>query len=156
MMKLFSTYVIGVTGIIGLSACVAIDGGAVEVGWQLRNASTEVPSRHLDCSETSFDSVRLELQPSDSTLASPCTTAPCSETNCCLFRCDQEIGVTGFVIPPGHYSMQITATLAENQGQERSLESSNGVTTPAPVVREVRTGEVTALGVNLIIVDSNR
>jgi hypothetical protein len=52
--------------------------------------------------------------------------------------------------------MQITATLAENQGQERSLESSNGVTTPAPVVREVRTGEVTALGVNLIIVDSNR
>lgn len=153
--RALAIFVTLVTAGPSLSACVAIDGGAVEVGWQLRDANAEAQIRHLNCSETSFDSVRLLLLPIDPsalTEEDPCASTLCVGGDCCLFRCAQESGVTGFVIPPGHYSMAIRATTPEGV----VLESNDGITTPAPVVREVRVGEVTALGVNLIIVDSNR
>ena len=126
---------------VAASGCAEVRGGAVEARWFLRNGQGEIK----DCVELKIQSVRCIVDPVAG------GTDPCATEPSCSFDCDRTLSgaVTGFVIPEGSYA--ISLGLVDTDGQ--LLTPQDGVTAPAPVVRQVREGQVTGLNVNLIIVN---
>lgn len=135
--------------IFWLAGCVEVDGGAIEVGWEIRHADPQMENRRLSCLDSNFIAVRLVLEETSGTVGDPCEQYSCGEENCCRFDCEPEVGITGFYIPDGVYKMSIQPIDVE--GKEPS--EAQGIIVPAPVVREVTKGDITNLGVNLIIVN---
>ena len=135
----------GLCVLIGFS-CVQVDGGAVEAGWDLRfpdGRRTDDDGNSVSCTQTGMDRMVLVLQPMAGGVD------PCVGQSHCQFSCSsQGVGTTDFVIPPAEYS--ISLHVVDKAG--KSLASVDGVVTPGPVVRQVSTGEITSLNVNLIIV----
>jgi len=127
--------------------CVEVDGGAVEVGWDLRypdGRRTDDQDRFIDCQRARIGAMALSLRP---TAGGP---DPCEAEDRCRFACSHlGSGTTPFVIPEAEYAMELEVLDLEG----RSLGSADGIVTPGPVVRQVRTGRIASLSVNLIIVD---
>jgi hypothetical protein len=126
---------------VAATGCADVRGGAVEARWFLRNGQGEIK----ECAELKIQSVRCVLEP---VAGGP---DPCASEASCLFECTRTLAgaVTGFVIPEGSYG--IALGVVDQDGQ--LLGPQDGVAAPAPVVRQVREGQVTGLNVNLIIVD---
>lgn len=132
------------------AGCIPIEGGAVEAGWDLRFPD----GRRVDdglCSSRGLAGLRIALEPvAPDTYAPTGGVDPCQGAGHCQFECAPfGSGTTDFAIPEGTYA--IALTVLDTTG--KSLGPGDGVVTPAPVVRQIRTGEVTDLNVNLIIVD---
>lgn len=123
------------------NGCVAIDGGAVEGRWVLRNAE----GQEVSCSNDSarIAAIRFVLEPQDG------GEDPCASSGNCKFSCRLGVGTTPFVIPSGMYAMSLGAL----DEADTPLGLEDGVTVPAALLRTVRFGQVTNLNVSLIIVD---
>jgi hypothetical protein len=132
---------------LALAGCVDVDGGAVEVGWDLRfpdGRRTDDDDNYIDCTKAQLGKMALALPP-----VGP-GTDPCAGDDRCRFPCSHMgFGTTPFVIPEGEYS--ISLQILDPTGSP--LGSGEGIVTPGPIVRQVRTGQITSLSVNLIIVD---
>lgn len=137
----------GVLLALALTACVDVEGGAVEVGWDLRfpdGRRTDDDDNYIDCTKAQLGKMALSLLPIDP------GTDPCAGDDRCQFACSHMgFGTTPFVIPEGQYA--ISLQILDPAGIP--LGSGEGIVTPGPIVRNVRTGEITSLSVNLIIVD---
>jgi hypothetical protein len=130
------------------TGCVQIDGGAVEVRWDIQYGGQDCTSgtlcrrgNRITCETAQVEAVKLKLTPNDALVD------PCEDTEKCRFVCDRKVGTTTFFIPEGEYAMSLVV-LDEN-GTEIGTEQA---TVSAPLVRQVREGELTNLNVNLIIV----
>jgi hypothetical protein len=129
------------------SACVAVDGGAVEAGWDLRfpdGRRTDDNGDSISCGKTGLAQIALVLAPLDG------SSDPCATIESCRFPCSsQGVGTTDFQIPPAEYA--ISLEVLDSSGAPQGPES--GIVSPGPVVRDVVLGQITSLHVNLIIVD---
>lgn len=129
------------------SGCVQVEGGAVAGRWDLRfpdGRRVDDNDEKIKCNESGLDRMTFSLIPAGD------SQDPCFGAEHCQFDCaPQGRGITEFMIPEGQYaiSMQILDIKGEIMGP------ADGIVTPAPIVRQVRTGEITDLSVNLIIVD---
>lgn len=132
---------------LATSACVAVDGGAVEAGWDLRfpdGRRTDDNGDSVSCSKSGLAQMALTLTPVDG------GDDPCADIESCRFPCSsQGVGTTDFQIPPGEYA--ISLEVLDASGAPQGPES--GIVSPGPVVRDVVLGQITSLNVNLIIVD---
>ena len=112
-----------------LAACVDINGGAVELRWEIRKTD----GRKSDCSETQVSQVRLCATPVGST-----GSAVCDEWTCSDYQ-----GSTGFDIAPGRYALAITPVCSDGSKPSASV--------PEPVVRDISNGNVAELNTLLIV-----
>ena len=123
---------------MALSACVAVDGGAVELEWTVRTEDALPTS----CQTEAIATVSLCVQDCDQVTGGACTGAEiCPYAS---FSCDRLHGATGFTIPPGRKALRITATCADGRAAQARV--------PEPVVRDVSEGNVTELNALLIAV----
>jgi hypothetical protein len=126
------------------AGCQEVSGGAVEAGWDLRDPQ----GNRLSCQDAKISSIRFTLKPTDG------GADPCVADSRCTFPCDKgvgnnpRIGTTPFIIPEGAYAISLSPLDQEG----KVLDYSDGFVVPTPVVRDVHTGELTELSVNMIIV----
>ena len=116
-----------------LVGCTQVDGGAVELSWKLRPASSSLPDKFVECASgldgtNPVTRIRLdwEVIGRSSGFAS--------------WRCDDSHGVTGFDLPEGEALLWITPECAEGAANTRTY------TSPAPEQRHVILGDTVSLG----------
>lgn len=124
-----------------VGGCIQIEGGAVEARWVLRTPSGNAVTCQDD--RARIDWVRFVLSPQ------PEGVDPCFDDERCAFSCDRGVGTTPFFIADGDYAIALQPLDAE----EIPLTEQDGVSVPAPLIRQVRAGQSTSLFVNLIVVD---
>lgn len=118
---------------IALTGCAQVDGGAVELSWKLRPASSSLPDKFVEC-DSGRDGTRpvtrirldWEMVGGGSGFAS--------------WRCDDNHGVTGFDLPEGDALLSITPECAEGGANPATY------TAPAPEQRQVILGDTVSLG----------
>jgi len=141
------------------SGCIEVEGGAVEVGWDLRIPQN---GQRIGCkgdNENKGALRRLNLNKlflGLSLVPIAGGADPCANDGRCRFECDTEVeqvltGITPFFIPQGEYSIVTKGLGVDIHGQVKQLTAAELVA-PPPVVRTVTTGEITDLNVNLIII----
>lgn len=114
------------------SACVPVDGGAVELSWKLRPASSDLPDKFVDCASglagtNPVTRIRLDWDV-DGNQGSQ------------SWRCGDNHGVTGFDLPEGNALLSIAPECAEGPA------SPSTYTAPAPEKRRVISGDTVSLG----------
>ncbi len=119
--------------IVLASACTQVDGGAVELSWKLRPASSSLPDKFVGCDSQQEGTnpvtrIRLdwEVVGRSSGFAS--------------WRCGDNHGVTGFDLPEGEALLSVTPECAEGPA------SAAAYTAPAPEQRHVILGDTVNLG----------
>lgn len=131
-----------------LSACVKIDGGAVEISWVIRSRSGSAIT-DCGCSSPSIAKVRLRLDKvlmadggiQDGGLAGPeSALEPCAGNAQCDFPCARQTGSTQFNIPETHGDERYQVSVVAVGTDDTEL---TGVMTPAPILREVVRGQPT-------------
>jgi hypothetical protein len=115
-----------------LAACVDVDGGAVELSWKLRPASSSLEDKFVDCDSgqpgtNPVTRIRLDWDV-NGVLGSR------------SWRCDDNHGVTGFDLPEGEALLSIAPVCAEGPASEATY------TAPAPIMRRVIAGDTVTLG----------
>lgn len=119
--------------------CEDINGGAVELSWSFQTFQGGFIDD--DCSDTNVGEVRLSWMsaPWSESMSSGITAFPCE-----AFR-----GITDFIIVEGPQLLSIAPVCVGDvvPAAARSYE------VPAPILREVRTGEVVTLDSLLIVID---
>ncbi len=116
------------------TACVDVDGGAIELSWSLRSF-TGAPID--DCGDTGIEQIRVRWN-------------QCDETTCPIFACAQERGVTDFIVPEGTHSLSIEPLCADGR---QPVDGTYQV--PPPIERQVMRGRVVTLSALLIIASDN-
>ncbi len=111
------------------AGCVDINGGAVELRWEVRLLNGE----KTFCSDTQI--ARVEL------CATPAQGA--EMTRCGSWPCGYYYGSTEFDIPPGRYSLEIHPLCSDGSIPAASV--------PAPIVRDIQDGDVAQLDTLLIV-----
>lgn len=127
--------------ILGVSlgfGCDTVDGGAVELSWKLRPASSASEDKFVDCTSDEpgtgeVTSIRLSWPEGD---AVELEEWPCSDSH----------GVTGFVLPPGPTLFTITPICASGPADPASYIA------PAVERRDVKTGDTVSLGAVELVV----
>jgi hypothetical protein len=120
---------------LGLGACLAVDGGAVELSWKLRPASSSLPDKFVSC-DSGLDGtnpvteIQLAWEMQDGS----------GRTGSRSWRCSDNHGVTGFDLPPGDALLYVTPLCAEGPA------STLAYTAPAPERRSVNPGDTVSLG----------
>jgi hypothetical protein len=127
---------------LALAGCVEVSGGAVEARWDLRDAKGGV---RIDCAKAAIRAMRFVLERPAAASPDPCAAGDGTR---CQFECARGVGTTDFFIPEGEYSISLRAVATDG----RLLGVSDGVVTPAPVIRQVRVGQLVDLAVSLVIV----
>lgn len=119
--------------LLASAACTQVDGGAVELSWKLRPASSSLPDKFVDCvpgldGTNPVTRIRLdwEVLGRSSGFAS--------------WRCDDNHGVTGFDLPEGDALLSVTPECAEGAADPATY------TAPAPEQRHVILGDTVSLG----------
>ena len=111
------------------SACVAIDGGAVEVSWVVRSPAGGGIT-DCGCADPAIATVRLVLRGVGGTIDG---ATPCAGRAQCDFPCQRQTGATPFdireTLPGERYEVSVVA-VADGVELPR-------VTHPAPILREV-------------------
>ena len=125
--------------------CVSIEGGAIEAIWDLRNAEGDRPPLDTFCQEAQIASIYFELTPVNNSNAND----PCLEDSRCRFDCQAGGGITPFFIPEDDYAISLKVVSTSGA----SLSVSDGITSPPPIVRHVKNGEITDLNINVIKVE---
>jgi hypothetical protein len=117
------------TLVLTASACVEIDGGAVEVSWVIRSP-TGGGITDCGCAEPAITTVRLVLRGVGGTIEG---ATPCAGRAQCDFPCQRQTGATPFDIRQTQGGERYEVSLvAVADGAELPQ-----VTTPAPILREV-------------------
>jgi hypothetical protein len=151
----------GVVGTLCLlvHGCDNVDGGAVELSWKLRPASSSFSDKFVDCNSEQpgagvVTAIRLHWhvdQPDGG--ASDCSQA---------WSCDDNHGVTGFDLPEGTAGLWVTPECGPVQksvecGPMQGQPAMPGTyIAPAPVQRKVLRGDTVSLGaVELVVTVSD-
>ena len=118
--------------LVALMGCVEIDGGAVELSWKLRPASSSDTDKFVECDSgkpgtNPVTQIRLNWE-----VGEVAGTA--------AWRCDDSHGVTGFDLPAGDALLSIAPECAIGPA------STVTYTAPAPVRRRVISGDTVSLG----------
>lgn len=130
------------------TGCVQIDGGAVELSWSIRNFDGESSSCDLRTTDGSndfadIDQIRICWEPVEPGGEIGVCDPMLSET----FDCRVGHGVSGFEIAPGD-----TALWIEPVCEGTMVTPTVGkYEVPAPIVRDVTSGEVVTLNALLIV-----
>lgn len=135
-----SVWSIGIALCLGVNACTDVNGGAVELSWKLRPASSS-NDIFVDCDAIPMTNpvtgIRLSWHVG-------------SETGSQTWDCTDYHGVTGFDLPVGTAELSVTPRCANGDA------TTNTYTAPAPEQRMVIVGSVISLGaVELIVEDTD-
>lgn len=132
---------------LGVGSCVQVDGGAIELSWTLRTFDGDVidSNREQACRRARIEDIRVCWRAA----GAPVDAADarlCGRSSSRRFFCGADRGVTQFEVPPGATSIWIEPICASGQPpQEGTFQ------VPAPIVREIRDGEVAALRALLVV-----
>ena len=122
------------------SACIEIDGGAVELSWSLRSFDGD---RVGSCSKALVEDVRVCWQPVSGVGTVDDSMCDVSQS----FPCGEENGVSGFEIDPG-----LTAFWALPICRDGAPPEEGTYQVPPPIVRTVEDGKIVTLNSLLIVV----
>lgn len=114
------------------AGCVPVEGGAVELSWKLRPASSELPDKFVDCNSglpgtNPVTRIRLSWDVA-------------GQEGSESWRCDDNHGVTGFDLPEGSALLWIAPECAAGPASPLTY------TAPAPEQRRVISGDTVSLG----------
>lgn len=124
---------------LAVHGCAEVDGGAVELSWKLRPASSSLADKFVDCDLAGDDGVRppgitgsvtrirLDWQVGE-------------RDGFASWPCDDNHGVTGFDLPEGDALLSVTPECGDVPA------SPDTYTAPAPVQRRVNLGDTVSLG----------
>ncbi len=138
------------TACLFVHGCDTVEGGAVELSWKLRPASSSLPDKFVDCrsgkpNTTPITKMRLEW--------SVRTEDDQTVTGSDEWPCDDSHGVTGFDLPPGTALLSVKPICAQVPNEYDALPGS--YIAPAAEQRRVRLGDTVSLGaVELVVVVS--
>jgi len=120
------------------TACVDVNGGAVELSWEIRAND----GSRRDCTDEGIVQVNLCAQSCDVQVAGACA----GDVLCPVetWACSGEHGATQFEIPAGPSALSIQPICDDGT-------LANG-TVPDPIVRTIANGRVTQLNALLIVV----
>src|SRR5690606_29778507 len=90
------TWIAAAIAAVGSSACIEIEGGAVELSWSLRSFAGESVG---SCEDAFLEEVRVCWQGLGDAGGAQATT--CASARSQAFSCSDETGVSGFEIEPG-------------------------------------------------------
>jgi hypothetical protein len=117
------------------TGCVQINGGAVEVSWEVHANGRAITD--CSCAAPEISKVRIDLVGKGGSIAG---TTPCADRAQCEFSCQRKTGATPFDIPetkPGEsYLVSVVAVGPDGVDLPRSI-------APAPVERTVSRGQPT-------------
>jgi hypothetical protein len=121
-----------------LSGCFDVNGGAVELSWKLRPASSSLPTKFVGCESGlpqtgAVTGIRLHWDVGG---------REGSES----WRCDDNHGVTGFDLPEGEALLWVTLECAT-----KAAEAGTYIA-PAPERRQVILGDTVSLGAVEVVV----
>ena len=120
---------------LAMHGCAAVDGGAVELSWKLRPASSSLPDKFVACdSGRPFTGAVTEIQ-LDWEIQDGSGRAGSQS-----WRCDDNHGVTGFDLPEGDALLFVTPRCAGGPADTAAY------TAPAPEQRTVIPGDTVSLG----------
>lgn len=122
--------ILGVVAALG--ACTDVHGGAVELSWKLRPASSSLPDKFVACDSGEpgtgpVTRIRLHWDVA-------------GEQGTEAWRCDDNHGVTGFDLPEGEALLSVTPDCALRPADPATY------TAPAPERRPVISGDTVSLG----------
>lgn len=118
---------------LALAGCAQVDGGAVELSWKLRPASSSLPDKFVEC-DSGLDGtgpvtqIRLDWEMVGGGSGSA------------AWRCDDNHGVTGFDLPEGAALLSITPECVGGPANPATYIA------PAPEQRQVILGDTVSLG----------
>lgn len=124
------------------TACTAGTGGAVELSWRLRPASSSLPDKFVDCvAPTDSDRGTVERIQLDWQVGEDSGTAS--------WPCTNNQGVTGFDLPSGIASLTVTPMCANGPARPATY------ITPPPEQRDVVGGQTITLGAVELVLQVN-
>ncbi|MBA3394931.1 MAG: hypothetical protein H0T89_19955 [Deltaproteobacteria bacterium] len=130
---------------LGVHGCNTVDGGAVELSWKLRPASSSLPDKFVDCDSgkdgtNPVTKIRLDwVVHVDGTDHSGSDEWPCNDNH----------GVTNFELPPGKALLSVSPLC------ETGPALAGSYIAPAAEQRRVILGETVSLGaVELVVLVS--
>lgn len=120
---------------LAVHGCVAVDGGAVELSWKLRPASSSLDDKFVRCQSDEpgtgpVTEIQLDWQIQDGS----------GRAGSQAWRCNDNHGVTGFDLPEGNALLFITPRCATGPA------SPAAYTAPAALERNVIPGDTVSLG----------
>jgi hypothetical protein len=131
----FATALLLFTTVSVASACVEVNGGAVEVSWVVRSPAGGGIT-DCSCAQPAITTVRLVLRGVGGAIHD---ATPCAGRAQCDFPCQRQTGATPFdiraTLPGERYEVSVVAVAGGAELPE--------VTAPAPILREVVTGQPT-------------
>jgi hypothetical protein len=136
-----------------LASCKTVDGGAVELSWKLRPASSSSPDKFVECEYTLHlrdvpdRKVRVEKMRLDWTVR---TDDGHDVVGADAWPCDDSHGVTGFDLPAGTALLSVKPICGEPPNEDDALASS--YIAPAEEQRRVSLGETVSLGAVQLVV----
>jgi hypothetical protein len=133
-----------------LPGCDKVDGGAVELSWKLRPASSDLPDKFVACRSGQVGTnpvTKMRLQWSvrtdDNELVQGTDEWPCDDSH----------GVTGFDLPPGTALLSVKPVCGVAPNEFDAVPDS--YIAPAAEQRRVNLGDTVSLGaVELVVVVS--
>lgn len=128
--------------LLACSACIEIDGGAVELSWSLRDFDGDSVER---CSDARVEDVEICWQPVGG--STPSVDIGCRPGQRATFPCSEENGVSGFEIAPGPTAFWVHPLCRDG---EPAADDTYQV--PPPIVRTVEDGRIATLNSLLIVV----
>lgn len=134
-----------------LAGCNQVDGGAVELSWKLRPASSRLPDKFVECrsGEAGTNPVtKMQLEWSvrtdDNRFIEGTDEWPCDDSH----------GVTGFDLPAGTALLSVKPICGEVPNEFGAVPAS--YISPAAEQRRVNVGDTVSLGaVELVVVVSD-
>lgn len=121
------------------TACVNVDGGAVEANWVLRTLDGRAITT-CSCSSPRVDRVRIDLT---GTGTGNLGIRPCEGRTDCEFPCENGSGSTPFRVPPGAYAITVIPIDEDGRDLTRIATSALPAKIPAPILRDVVHGRAT-------------
>jgi hypothetical protein len=121
-----------------LCGCEDVDGGAVELSWRLRPASSSLEEKFVDCDSNIAGTnpviaMRLEWTVEQQSASEE-------------WPCDDSHGVTGFVLPPGQALFSVTPICSDGPADPVAYIA------PATEQRTVIVGDTVNLGAMQVVV----
>lgn len=122
-----------------LTACDAVDGGAAELSWKLRPASSATSDKFVDCASgkdgtNPVTEIRLDWESENGVAGAQ------------SWSCDDSYGVTGFALPPGPTRFRVSPICAFGPAVPGSYIA------PAVELRNVILGDTVSLGAVELVV----
>ena len=120
------------------SACTGVDGGAVELSWRLRPASSALEDKFVDCDSNKPGTKPIAAIRLDWTVE--------QQADHDQWSCSDSHGVTGFVLPPGAALFSVSPVCDFGPANQASYIA------PAVEERTVISGDTVTLGAVELVV----